>query len=219
MGNNHLEVAHESLGIIDYRDWKWVFRLSFADEIAHGRWPFSKPVSYFIIPAGTGFNPEHRFTRVEHSKPIFKERDFFGQPNLVVLDIGCGRGVATTQIARRHPQLTVIGIDNEFGNEIPYPPHKVPNLRFRNQDWESMKEIETGSVDRVLATESVGRYGPNDRAIAALNRVTKIGTLLRATQGKTFYRNPNFDDLLAQHGWDVYVPAIPQRIVIAQRKF
>lgn len=55
-----------------------------------------------------------------------------------VLDVGCGDGKITVQIAGQVPNGFVLGIDNSAGMvalaEQRFPPHAFPNLRFQLED-------------------------------------------------------------------------------------
>jgi trans-aconitate methyltransferase len=55
-----------------------------------------------------------------------------------ILDVGCGDGKVTAELARAVPQGSVVGVDSssdmiQFAREN-FPPRKVANLRFRRMD-------------------------------------------------------------------------------------
>jgi len=93
----------------------------------------------------------------------------------VFVDAGCGSGTLTTEIARRHPDLTVIGLDiNPSIREVEKHGRELPNLHVI---WSSVLKpaLADESID-ILWSNGVIHHTPDTRgAFGELTRLVKPG--------------------------------------------
>jgi SAM-dependent methyltransferase len=89
----------------------------------------------------------------------------FGEREARVLDAGCGDGLLTLALARRHPHWNIVGIDLSeellAGASARALNRGVENVDFRQADL--TVELPDGGFDAVLALECLSEI-PNDRA-------------------------------------------------------
>ncbi|MCK4735348.1 MAG: class I SAM-dependent methyltransferase [Methanophagales archaeon] len=94
------------------------------------------------VDYGKGIHTKHRHTRYHH---------FFInnlKPGERVLDIGCGNGFLSYDMAAQVPEVTVVGIDlNEDNVRYAREHYKHPNLNFIHGD--ALKELPDGTFDVV----------------------------------------------------------------------
>lgn len=128
---------------------------------------------------------------------IFKEGN-------IVVDLGCGFGAAAYGMASMHPNVKIIGGDYELGKKIPIPKYRLKNLEYRNIDWRNIN-LPDNSVDAWISDQGVGKYGNDAETVQELTRVSKPGTVLRATiESRVVLGEKKFTDRLIENGWEVY---------------
>lgn len=79
---------------------------------------------------------QHSSPQQQWARDVLRIIDFAGDER--VLDIGCGDGKVTAELAALVPRGSVLGIDSsdamiQFAHQR-FPPSRFPNLRFRLQD-------------------------------------------------------------------------------------
>lgn len=162
---------------------------------------------YYFHPSGTRFEDtlkiDHRTELVQKRGGILSLDEFFSS-GAKILELGCGGGQAAVDLARKYRNrgVTYLAGDHEMGEEITEPVHLLPNLVFKNMDWNQIP-IEDGSVERILSRQGVVRYG-GERAVREITRVAKIGAILRGDGDNGMYGRRNFFDYLYEMGWDVW---------------
>ncbi len=102
-------------------------------------------------------------------------------PGVSLLDVGCGPGTITADLARRVEPGSVVGIDRapsviaEAATAFAPPSH--PNLRFATGDVYGL-EFEDGSFDVVFAHQVLQHLTDPVAALREMGRVLKPGGLL-----------------------------------------
>ncbi len=137
-----------------------------------------------------------------------------------VLDMGCGDGELTAQLALRVPQGSVLGIDGSEGMIATTGRHRAHNLRFALQDintldsedafdlvfsnatlhWVKNHQALLGRVYRALRNGGVLRFN-----FAGDGNCTHLLAVLRKTMSLPAYR-PLFDDF----DWPWFMPTVEQ---------
>lgn len=161
---------------------------------------------YWHIPAGTEYDPsdeDKEYQLVERDKPVASFTESF-RDGAILLDLGSGGGAADRDMAKRFPEIQVHAVDHEYGDAIPRNRQDSPNLFFHQMSWNNLG-FPTDYFDTILSVQGVGRYGVTDKAVAELTRVAKPGALLRIDKDRGMMGIPNFEDKLAEHGWDVFL--------------
>ena len=200
-------------------DINGISAFDFQGRLKHKK--YWKLYEYWFHAAGTQYNPESSNSNlVDFPKPKFGIADFF-QPALVIVDLGCGGGAAALEMARRYPKTNILATDYELGKVVTFPISNRGNLRYSWQDWRQF-DLKNDSIDRILSVQGVGCYGNSDQVVRELTRVAKIGALLRVDQNRGLSGRANFDDRLAEQGWDVWMLRSPSgnntNILAAQLK-
>lgn len=107
------------------------------------------------------------------------ERAGDGRP-LTVLDAGCGSGLLSEELARRHPEWTILGADLDqerlHEGEQRIRSHGLPNLRFERLDL--TEDLGSARFDAVLAIECLEEIGDDDAALARMSEALRPGGLL-----------------------------------------
>lgn len=158
---------------------------------------------YWFTPAFTKYEEDGmRPEIITAKKPILGLRTIFA-PDRTVMDIGCGGGAAAIGMAREFRKNKILAVDYELGKEIPFPLHKESNLEFRQEDWRAFS-LSDDSVDSFVSDQGIARYGNKESIVTELTRIAKVGAVFRGTQTRGIYGVPNFNERLAQAGWDVW---------------
>lgn len=94
-----------------------------------------------------------------------------------VLDAGCGSGRLAVEIARRRPDLQVLGVDLEAGMIGVAAAHAeqenlTGRVRFTVADLASL-QLPVGSVDMIVSTASLHHWADVGAVIASLGRVLR----------------------------------------------
>jgi len=105
-----------------------------------------------------------------------------GEPDalagLLVIDAGCGSGMLTAEIARRHPEATVIGLDiNPAVAEVYKVSLELPNLHVLHASVFDLPFAD-GTVDRLWCNGVIHHTGDTRGAFVELARVVGRGGLL-----------------------------------------
>lgn len=126
-----------------------------------------------------------------------------------VLDIGCGDGKVTAQIARRVPGGSALGVDNSeemlrFAMEA-FPRQACPNLRFALRDARCLGLSE--QFDVVFSNAALHWIVDHRPVLAGIRRALRPGGRVLLQMGGR--RNAAavaevFDDLIAQPQWSGY---------------
>jgi trans-aconitate 2-methyltransferase len=94
-----------------------------------------------------------------------------------VLDVGCGNGKITVQIAELVPEGTVVGIDPSAdmiafaASRFPFATY--PNLRFESGDARSLPFCD--EFDLVVSFNALHWIPDQDRALRSIRRTMKLG--------------------------------------------
>lgn len=222
--------SHEGIEIWN-RSWQTVKDRVFPDDIDHlSKWSVRermqhgklwKTLQYWFTPAGTVFVPEvpSNAQLITAPRPIGGLHDIF-VPGFTVMDVGCGGGRAALGMAKENGNSKILAVDYELGRSVPMPKHHLRNLTFQQEDWRSFS-LPDNSIDAFVSDQGIARYGGKE-AVGELTRIAKPGALFRGTQTRGLWGRANFDDLLAQSGWDVwhlrYPHGDPSQIIIAKLK-
>ena len=177
-----------------------------------------KTIQYWFTPAGTAYNPEsHVSTLITVDKPVGNLHDIF-IPGKTIMDVGCGGGAGAIGMAREFRKSNILATDYELGNKIPIPQNVLPNLTFQQEDWRNFS-LPPHSIDGFVSDQGIAKYG-GEKAAEELTRIARKGAFFRGTQDRGVWGKPNFHDLLAQFGWNVWYlrnPAGgPSNLVVAQ---
>jgi SAM-dependent methyltransferase/uncharacterized protein YbaR (Trm112 family) len=114
----------------------------------------------FAVPAATDSNPHDPLA------------------GLFVVDAGCGSGKLTAEIARLHPDATVLGLDiNEAIHEVYKASLELPNLHVVQASVFNLP-LADGVVDRLWSNGVIHHTGDTRRAFRELARAVRSGQLL-----------------------------------------
>ena len=98
-----------------------------------------------------------------------------------LLDVGCGPGTITVDLARRVEPGLVVGIDREpavvAAATASYPPAAHPNLRFVTADVYGL-DLDDESFDVVFAHQVLQHLTDPVAALREMRRVLRVGGLL-----------------------------------------
>ena len=130
---------------------------------------------------------------------LWPERDPDSSSN--VLELGCGPGFYAHSLAKRFPQISVLGIDNSR-RQIEYARAKAQNNTLQNCafEWGNVLDLSQAneSFSELVASRLFTILPKPDRAVAEIFRVLMPG-------GKCFVAEPRFAfsasiPLLTMHG-------------------
>lgn len=134
------------------------------------------------------------------------------QPHEHVLDIGCGDGKVTAEIAGLLPKGRVVGIDSSaemirFAS-LEFPPPRCPNLRFQIMD---AREIRFESVFDAVFSNAALHWIPGDHraVLAGISRALRPGgrlLLQMGGRGNAAAVLAVLDDMLPRDPWREYFP-------------
>lgn len=94
-----------------------------------------------------------------------------------VLDAGCGTGIKSIYLARKHPELQVIGIDSNK-DALNYPvalkeKYRLQNVRFYHMDLTTLPDLE--SFDFIIASDVLEHIEDDKQFAANLNTLLEQG--------------------------------------------
>lgn len=126
-----------------------------------------------------------------------------------VLDIGCGDGRLTAEIARRVPGGFVLGVDSSeamiaFAREH-YETGAHPNLRFRAEDARDLPFVE--EFDLVFSNAALHWVRGHQSVLAGISRSLKRGgraLLQMGGRGNAAEVLDVLDEMLGSEGWRDY---------------
>ncbi|MBU6496295.1 MAG: methyltransferase domain-containing protein [Acidobacteria bacterium] len=120
----------------------------------------------------------HRWRTAENSASYLLPHLVAGQD---VLDVGCGPGTITADLARRVSPGTVLGVDRSAdvvnSAAMDFSADQYPNLRFRVEDVYHLG-LDDESVDVVHAHQVLQHLTHPVAALEEMRRVTRPGGLL-----------------------------------------
>jgi trans-aconitate methyltransferase len=124
-----------------------------------------------------------------------------------VLDIGCGDGKISAEIARRVPQGQVVGIDQSEGmitlaqNSFP-----VHNLEFRVRDAQEL--VFRAEFDRVFSNSALHWMANPEAVVGGIGRALRAGGrifLSLGGRGTAAHARKAIDELSAMPPWDAFL--------------
>lgn len=102
-----------------------------------------------------------------------------GRP-LRLLDAGCGDGLLTLALAKRHPEWTLLGIDLREdlleGARKRAAARGLGNVEFRSADL--LRPLPFGGFEAVIALECLSEIPDDEAALAAMSGAAAPGALL-----------------------------------------
>ncbi|MHB1000816.1 MAG: class I SAM-dependent methyltransferase [Armatimonadota bacterium] len=135
-----------------------------------------------------------------------------------VLDLGCGDGRLTRQIAEMVPDGSVVGIDSSFGMIDAAMIHIKPNLLFKQQDILELDELE--EYDVIFSNAALHWVHDHNYVLNASYRALCQGGIIRfnfATEGNCsqlitvlheIMAMEEFMDLFHTFIWPWYMPSV-----------
>lgn len=135
-----------------------------------------------------------------------------------ILDLGCGDGALTAEIARLVPRGEAVGIDASRGMIDAAMPKQRANLRFLLMDIGAL--AIDGEFDIVFSNATLHWVKDHRRLLAEVRRILRPGGIARfnfagAGNCAHFYRviresmaRPDFAPHFAQFSWPWYMPAV-----------
>lgn len=115
--------------------------------------------------------------------PNLKKENFrncfhrFG-PGARILDVGCGVGHLTSEMAESAPQGFVLGVDNWPDGvaqaRARFPRHRYPNLRFRTADARSL-DLKERPFDFAVSRDCLNTLQHPGEAFLAIAKNLKVG--------------------------------------------
>jgi trans-aconitate 2-methyltransferase len=138
------------------------------------------------------------------ARELIAKLDLNGDERL--LDIGCGDGKVTAEIASNLPRGSVVGVDNSENMialaQSAYPTEAVPNLRFEKQDASSLPFVsEFDVVFSNAALHWVLDHAPVLRGIQRSLRCGGKALLQMGGSGSAADVIATLDELLASNQW------------------
>ena len=95
-----------------------------------------------------------------------------------ILDLGCGDGVLTAELAARVPRGSVVGIDPSAEMIEAARERRAPNLRFARMELDRVKEKE--QYDLVVSSGALHRLRNHRRVLGAVRSCLRKGGTFRA---------------------------------------
>ncbi|KAF2476209.1 S-adenosyl-L-methionine-dependent methyltransferase [Lindgomyces ingoldianus] len=152
----------------------------------------------------------HSWRTVENSCPHLLP--YLNNPSLKILDVGCGPGTITVDLASRVPQGSVFAIDpSPAGFEIArkYAEEKgVTNVRFEIGDifnWKELEGVEEGGFDIVHAHQVLQHLQDPLGALKEMKKLTKPGGIV-AIRDVDYSAMTWYPDIEGMRPWlDLYI--------------
>jgi trans-aconitate methyltransferase len=105
-----------------------------------------------------------------------------GERPIRVLDAGCGDGLLSLTLAKRHPRWSIVGLDLRDdmleGARMRARGRRLPNVRFRTADLTA--PLPEDGFDAVLAIECLSEIPDDEGALRSLVAATRPGGLFVA---------------------------------------
>ena len=125
----------------------------------------------------------------------------------VVLDVGCGDGKISAEIASRVPSGRVLGVDqSDKMIDLARNSHSLSNLEFLVQDAQILDFLEES--DRVFSNSAI-HWMPNQEAVVrGIARALRPGGrifLSMGGRGTAFHARTAIEELMATPPWDRYL--------------
>jgi trans-aconitate 2-methyltransferase len=162
----------------------------------------------------------------EWGNKIIAEFNFKGDEH--ILDLGCGDGVLTAELAAMVPQGSVTGIDGSNGMFDTARKLETSNLHFRQLDINQLDYKD--EFDLIFSNATLHWVKDHDRLLGNVYRALKKGGALRfnfAADGNcsNFFRvvkeaikKPEYADAFKSFEWPWYMPA-PENYKVLIEKF
>ena len=96
------------------------------------------------------------------------------RPYAQIVDLGCGTGEQTAQLAQRFPQATVLGLDSSAEMLAKAGAQQLPNLRFQQGDIQEL----SGSFDLLYSNAALQWLPDHPRLLARLWEHLRPGGVL-----------------------------------------
>lgn len=131
-----------------------------------------------------------------------------------LLDVGCGDGKVTAEIAARRPEGSVVGVDNSSDMislaQSSYPPESHPNLRFQWGDATSLPFCDQFTTAFSNATlHWIRDHRPVLAGIARSLQRGGVALLQMGGRGNAADLLAVLDTLCATHEWRGYFEGMP----------
>ncbi|MGI8437884.1 MAG: class I SAM-dependent methyltransferase [Chthoniobacterales bacterium] len=109
-------------------------------------------------------------------------------PHARLMELGCGPGFYSCQIAHRFPELTVLGVDRS-GRQLDWARAKAIVLRLRNCSFEKENVLElsrgASGFEAVIASRLFTVLPEPERAVSEMHRILRPG-------GRCFVAEPRY---------------------------
>jgi len=137
-----------------------------------------------------------------------------------VLDLGCGDGTLTKQLAELVPDGTVVGIDSAEAMIAAAKELEAGNLSFRRLDINDM--VFDGEFDLVFSNATIHWVNDHERLLARCHAALRPNGMLRfgfAAKGNTgtlsgvireVMQRPAYGDAFATFHWPWFMPTVEQ---------
>ena len=144
-----------------------------------------------------------------------------------ILDLGCGDGVLTAQLADRVPQGRVLGVDGSPGMIETASRLARPNLQFQLLDINALGFED--EFDLVFSNAALHWVKDHARLLSNVARSLKAGGRIRFNfggQGNCSHfnkvaaaacRDPRFSGYFAEFEWPWYMPGVEEYQTLVQR--
>lgn len=135
-------------------------------------------------------------------------------------ELGAGGGQTAFELATKLPQRpAVVAVDTGYNTAIQvHVEPDVPNLRFVQGSWETVKVATPEQPDLIISSFGIGYYG-SPKAVEHLIDIAQPGCVVLATQDVS--KKMKLPHELALRGHDVYVSdkyIYPQAVIGIIRK-
>jgi len=154
----------------------------------------------------------------EWGSKLIGELDLKGHER--ILDLGCGDGTLTAQLAELAPRGDVVGIDASQGMIEAALPKERSNLRFRRLDINDLDDVE--AFDLVFSNAALHWVKDHRRLLRNVHRALRAGGRMRLNfAGKGNCSNlfavvqeamaqPEFRAFFAEFEWPWYMPSVEE---------
>jgi trans-aconitate 2-methyltransferase len=170
----------------------------------------------------------HEFNAAEYILASAHQKEWGGQiiselklkGNEKVLDLGCGDGALTAEIASKLPQGSVLGIDSSQNMIEMAVNHKAPNLAFRLKDINNLDYVE--EFDLIFSNASLHWVKDHSTLLKHAYSSLKPGGMIRfnfAAEGncptfikivKSAMEIPQYRRYFQTFEWPWYMPSIEE---------